>query len=157
MDKQKSGRVAAGLALILLGAALYILERSAGLDAAAVFFLIGGAFFVAYLYRREFGLLISAGVLLGFGAGTFLEQTRFNFGQPTLWGLGLGFISITVIGLIYERKSRWWPLIPGGILILLGLPRVGNAIDFLLANWPLALVLAGVILLISSFFRRGSG
>jgi len=157
MDKRNSGRVAAGLALIILGGALYVLERNAGLDAAALFFLIGGAFLAAYLYRREFGLLIPAGVLLGLGTGVFLEQTRYNFGQPNLWGLGLGFLSITVIGAIYERKNRWWPLIPGAVLIVLGLPRVGGAIDFLLANWPLALVLAGVIVLISGFFRRGSG
>ncbi len=155
MNKQQSGRVAAGLALILLGAALYILERNAGLDAAAVFFLIGGAFLAGYLYRREFGLLIPAGVLLGLGTGTVMEQTRFSYGQPTLWGLGLGFVSIYVIGLIYERKRRWWPLIPGGVLILLGLPRVGNVIDFLFANWPLVLVLAGVLILIGGL-RRGS-
>ena len=156
MNKQQRGRVAAGLALILLGAALYILERNAGLDAAAVFFLIGGAFLAGYLYRREFGLLIPAGVLLGLGAGTLLEQTRFNYGQPTLWGLGLGFVCIYLIGLVYERKGRWWPLIPGGVLILLGLPRVGNVIDFLFANWPLILVLVGVMILIGSFRRRSS-
>lgn len=156
MDNQKRGRVAAGLALIILGGALYVLERSTGLDKAALFFLIGGSFLAAYLYRREFGLLIPAGVLLGLGTGVFLEQTRYNFGQPNFWGLGLGFVSITVIGLIYERKNRWWPLIPGGVLILLGLPRVGSAIDFLLASWPLALVIAGVIVLLGGFFRRGS-
>jgi hypothetical protein len=156
MNKQQSGRVAAGLALILLGGVLYVLERNAGLDAAALFFLIGGAFLAGYLYRREFGLLIPAGVLLGLGTGTIVEQSRFNYGQPILWGLGLGFIFIYVIELIYERKGRWWPLIPGAVLVLLGLPRVGSVIDFLFANWPLVLVLAGVLILIGGL-RRSSG
>ena len=152
MNKQQSGRVAAGLALILLGAALYVLERNAGLDAAAVFFLIGGAFLAGYLYRREFGLLIPAGILLGLGTGTIMEQTRFNYGQPTLWGLGLGFVSIYVIGLIYERKGRWWPLIPGGVLILVGLPTGNQMINYVFTyGWPLGLVLVGVLVLFGKF------
>ena len=56
-----------GIALIVIGTVLYLLERSRGIDAAAVFLLVGSAFFAAYLYRREFGYLVAAGILLGLG------------------------------------------------------------------------------------------
>jgi hypothetical protein len=117
---------------------------------------MGSAFFAAYLYRREYGYLVPAGILLGLGTGTILGQTRYAFGDATLFGLGLGFIAIYVVSLLYERKNRWWPLIPGGVLILLNVPRVGDTVDFFFDNWPLILIIVGVLILLGAFRPRRS-
>jgi hypothetical protein len=154
MKTKRDRRMATGVFLILLGGAFYLLERSQGINAAAIFFIIGGAFFAAYLYRKEFGLLVPAGVLLGLGTGTAVNQTRYDFGNPVLWGLGLGFITIYVVSAIYERKNHWWPLIPGCILVLLGLPRVRSVVQYLFDNWPLILVVVGILFIAGGLLDR---
>ena len=158
MKTKRDRRMATGTFLILLGGAFFLLERSRGINAAAIFLIIGGAFFAAYLYRKDFGLLIPGGILLGLGAGTFAGQTRYAAGSnPTLWGLGLGFITIYVVSLIYERKNVWWPLIPGGILVLLGLPRIRGVVQYLFHNWPLILVLVGIFFIAGGLLDRIKG
>jgi hypothetical protein len=151
---ERKGRIAAGLTLIVLGGVLYLLERSVGIDSAAVLLIIGGAFLAYYFYKREYGFLVPACIMLGLGTGTVVSHTRYDYGQPTLWGLGLGFIAIFVIAWLYQRESHWWPLIPGGILVLLGLPRTKGIIDFLFDNWPLILVAVGILILIGAFRPR---
>ena len=157
MKTKRDRRIATGTFLILLGGAFFLLERSQGLNAAAIFLIIGGAFFAAYLYRREYGYLVPGGILLGLGAGTFIAQTRYDFGDPTLWGLGLGFITIYIVSLIFERKNLWWPLIPGCILVLLGLPRIRGVVEYLFDNWPLLLVVVGIFFLAGGFLDRFKG
>ena len=65
-------------------------------------------------------------------------------------GLGLGFVAIFLIAFLYERKSHWWPLIPGTVLILLGLRRMEEVFGWLLRNWPLILVIIGVLILLGA-------
>jgi len=143
-------RLIAGLTLILLGLALFALDRIEGLGQAAVFFLVGGAFLAAYLARREYGFLIPAGVLLGLGLGKIGRHGLLGFADnPLPFGLGCGFVSIWVIALLYQRRSPWWPLIPGAILILVGLPDTEVWLQAVRDNWPLLLVVAGVIVLLA--------
>ena len=139
MGRQRQQQVVAGLVLIGLGVALFFLNRDVGINTAAIFFLIGGAFLAAYFYRREYGFLIPGCILLGLGGGTV--------GGSRNLGLGLGFVAIFVIAFLYERKSHWWPLIPGTVLILLGLRRMEEVFSWLLRNWPLILVIIGVLIL----------
>jgi Na+/H+ antiporter NhaD/arsenite permease-like protein len=73
-------------------------------------------------------------------------------------GLGLGFIAIFVIQLIVARQSHWWPLIPGGILVLVGVaegfPQAHTLIE---KGWPLILVLIGLAILAGQFWpARGA-
>jgi len=151
MNKLEKQRLAAGLVLIVLGVLFYVLERSRGVDSAALILLIGSGLLAAYFYRREYRLLVPAGILLGLGLGALVGETRFAFGRTTLWGLGVGFVAIYVVALLYERKSAWWPLIPGGVLILLGLPISGRILSAIFRSWPLVLVLAGVLILLGGF------
>ncbi|HXV76066.1 MAG TPA: hypothetical protein VD788_07055 [Candidatus Polarisedimenticolaceae bacterium] len=149
-------RLISGMTLILLGAGLFWLHRSEGIGEAAVFFIVGGSFLAAYLYRRNYGLLVPAGILLGLGAGVVGRDSLFAFGQARLLGLGFGFVAIFVIALAYERKTAWWPLIPGAALILLGIPDTEKIFDFLHRNWPLLLVVAGVLVLFGAFGKPPS-
>jgi drug/metabolite transporter (DMT)-like permease len=157
MNKPEKHRLAAGLTLIVLGVVFYVLERSRGFDRAALLLIIGSGLLAAYLYWRQHKFLVPAGILLGLGVGFLVEETRYDFGRSTLWGLGLGFVAIYVVALAYERKSSWWPLIPGAVLILLGLPVSGGIVNTILRSWPLVLVLVGVLILISGFRGRPRG
>jgi hypothetical protein len=146
MGEQRRRQVYSGLALIALGLALYAVQRVEGLGRSAIFFLVGGAFLAAYFYRREFGLLIPAGLFGGIGVG-MLEPV------PMLVGIGGGFVAITIIALSYERRFEGWPLIPGAILILVGL-REMEILAYLVDHWPLLLVIAGVVILLGALGRR---
>lgn len=154
-----AGQIAAGVALIVLGGVLLFLER---LDSEAhvhlLFVLIGGIFVAGYLYKRAFGLLIPGALLLGIGGGLAFEDLHsapFVDGENVGLGLGLGFILIYVVSLLYERQNRWWPLIPGGFLVIASLPDfvwVDDVLDF----WPVAVMAVGVLLLFRAVTSRQS-
>ena len=151
------GQVAAGLALIALGGVLLFLERlESGAHGHLLFILIGGVFVAGYLYKRAFGLLIPGALLLGIGGGLAFEDLHsgpFVDGDNVALGLGLGFILIYVASLLYERQNRWWPLIPGGFLVIASLPDfvwVDDVLDF----WPVAVMAVGVLLLFRGVVSR---
>ncbi len=155
MSTTRRQRVTAGLALIALGLGLYWLHRVEGIGEAAVFFLVGGAFLAAYLYNRAYGFLVPAGIMLGMGAGMVGADSLLDLGRPQFLGLGFGFVLIFLIALLYERRSHWWPLIPGTLLILLGLPDADRIFSYLYRNWPLILVIAGALILLTALGRSG--
>ncbi|MYD21017.1 MAG: hypothetical protein F4X04_02135 [Holophagales bacterium] len=152
-----AGQIAAGLALIVLGGVLLFLERlDSGAHGYLLFILIGGVFVAGYLYKRAFGLLIPGALLLGIGGGLVFEDLHsgpFVDGDNVALGLGLGFILIYVASLLYERQNRWWPLIPGGFLVIASLPDfvwVDDVLDF----WPVAVMAVGVLLLFRGVVSR---
>ena len=154
MEEMQKRQLATGLMLIGVGLALYFLLRAQDhVGPLAVIFLLGAAFVAAYLYFKETGYLIPGCILLGFSSGYMWGETKLSFGNTTLIGIGAGFIGIYVIRLIYEKRSAWWPLIPGTILVLLGIGFTEDIVKWLFDNWPLILVLIGIILVISSFLR----
>ena len=152
-----AGQIAAGLALIALGGILLALERvDSGTHGHLLFILIGGVFVAAYLYRRAFGLLIPGGLLLGIGGGLAFEDLHsgpFGDGENVALGLGLGFILIYVVSVLYERRNRWWPLIPGGLLVIASLPEFIWMED-VLEYWPVAVIAVGVLLLFRTVVAR---
>ncbi|MYB17573.1 MAG: hypothetical protein F4Y16_01045 [Holophagales bacterium] len=152
-----AGQIAAGLALIVLGGVLLFLERlDSGAHGYLLFILIGGVFVAGYLYKRAFGLLIPGALLLGIGGGLVFEDLHsgpFVDGDNVALGLGLGFILIYVASLLYERQNRWWPLIPGGFLVIASLPEfvwVEDVLDF----WPVGVMAVGVLLLFRGVASR---
>lgn len=157
MIRSDQRRIIAGAALIVIGLLLFWAERvEQGVSAGALFFLIGSVFLGAYLYRREYGFLVPACILLGLGAWRVAERLT-ELGNPLYFGLGLGFVAIFVIGRIYEGKSDWWPLISGGVLLLLAIGRIGEVVEFFFDHWPLALVLIGVLVVLRGFRERRAG
>jgi hypothetical protein len=153
MDELSKRQLVSGLLLIAVGAVMYyVLRAQDHLSIAALLVLLGTAFVGAYLYYRNYGYLVPGCLLCGFGAGRMWSATTFSVGDPTMIGLGAGFIAIYLVALLYQRKSPWWPLIPGCLLLLLGLGFKGG-IQYLFENWPLILILVGVILVVSAFVR----
>jgi hypothetical protein len=103
-------------------------------------------------------LVIPGCILLGLGLGSVGGSSISSVSEDTfvLLGLGVGFIAIWVIPLVYEGKSIWWPLIPGAILIVVGLAEGSESIEKLLeVGWPLILVLIGLLILAGAFGLTG--
>ena len=155
MAASQRSRIFAGVLLIVLGLGLYGLQYLEPLGQSATLLVLGGVFIAAYLYTRSYGLLIPGGILLGLGIGSYGERHFYIWGEFSKIGLGIGFILIYLIALLYERKSHWWPLIPGTILILLGLNRWNRVWTYLFSDgWPLILVIVGVLILLGALGRR---
>jgi len=75
--------------------------------------------------------------------------------NPWQVGLGAGFVAIFLIALVYEKQSHWWPLIPGGILLVTAFSIGDELMNFLFSGgWPLVLVIIGVVIVIGSFTKR---
>lgn len=131
---------------------------------------IGLIFLAAFLVKREYGYLIPGCIVSGVGVGILLEMAVGDpwSGSVVLFSIGGGFIAIWVASMLVRMADKdwphgeskdagdalWWPLIPGGILILIGLVVLADGSD-LLQWWPLLLIGAGIIVLLSALRRRG--
>ncbi len=155
MDKNRRSRIVSGITLIGIGLLLFWLTRVEDIADSVLFFVIGSLFLGAYLYSKNYGLLIPGCLLLGLGAGTLLERMN-RLDEPWQIGLGAGFVAIFVISLLYEKRAHWWPLIPGSILLLSAFALGEDLMRFLFSGgWPLVLVAIGVLIVLGSFRKRG--
>jgi hypothetical protein len=151
------GQVTGGLLLIGVGAALLALQNNTELG-RAVPLAIGVVLLVAFLATRQYGFLVPGGILSGVGSGILLvsDDPTGTRGPLFLLALGLGFISIWVLGLLFRvREHHWWPLIPGGILVTIGtLTVIGSEAAGILDSWPVVLIVIGVLVLGQAYTRR---
>ncbi len=154
MNRSKRQSISAGVALIGLGLALFVLMQFRDFGQSAMFFLVGGAFLAGYFFKREFGLLIPACLVLGIGMGRLGRDSFLADYNSVLIGLGGGFLAITMFALLYERRFYSWPLIPGSALILLTLLGAGRLVPIFRDYWPLLLVVAGAAILIGALFQK---
>jgi len=134
--------------------------------------LIGLAFLAGFIARREYGFLVAGCIISGVGVGVVLVNAVDGqwSGSLMLLSIAGGFATIWLISLIMQtvdrdwprgpsrdaRRALWWPLIPGGILGLVALvvlAEEGFGSD-VLRWWPLLLIGAGVLVLLSSLARR---
>lgn len=159
---ERQGGLAAGIILILIGVALLL--ANLGLFEPAIFIVaLGASFLVAYIFWRNLGFLIPGMILIWLGSAIALVESDVlpvqNDGSIILISLGLAFISIYAF---MGRRRHWWPLIPGGILIILGILILLVAEDILpltatqTFNIILAatLILVGIWLIIRRFYAR---
>jgi hypothetical protein len=149
------GRSFAGVMLVAIGVALLLIDLT-GVGGVAVVLLGGLAFLATYLATRSYGFLVPGGILTGFGAALVAQDLGF-VADVTLIGLGAGFLLIPLVQLLTgadRQPGWWWPLIPGGILVALGLIEYlqGSAAGLVL---PGVLIIAGLAFLLSAA-RRGS-
>ncbi len=157
MENQNRGRMIAGAVLILLGIAFFAMQFFGELGASAILFAVGLIFLVAYFYTRTYGFLIPGCILAGLALGQIAAQGGlFSFMGLSGIGLGFGFIAIFLIDWVYTRNFRWWPLIPGGIIVVSGIASANENLQALLAKgWPLILVVIGLLILAGAFGLTG--
>ena len=155
MDQTTKSRLTTGVMLILLGLALYGMREFGHLGKSFLLLGCGAMFIIGYLSTRTYALLVVGGVLFGLGFGYFGEARDFVLGDFWKVGLGIGFVLIWLIALLYERCSHWWPLVPGTVLILLGFETWGRVWRFLVSDgWPLILVILGVLFVLGAMGRK---
>lgn len=146
-------RMVPGVILIALGV-LFLIAQRINVGGEAVVAAIGLAFLVAYWLTRNYGLLVPGGIMTGLGIGIIYEVRSNAGGAPVLLGLGLGFVGIYVVDAAVRRASwGWWPLIPGGVLTLIGLLLASGQtglVGTIGRWWPAVLILIGLW-----FLQRG--
>ena len=96
-------------------------------------------------------LLVPGCILLGIGIGNVGRGSFLSFGESSSLGLAFGFIAIYVIARLYEGRTQWWPLIPGGVMLIMAVPSGHKLASYLWGHWQLLLVLVGVLILIGAF------
>ncbi len=156
-----------GVVLIAIGLLLLaeqVLGRYLGemrglfvLPALGIVFLAWGS------VSRKVGLLIPGGILSGLGLGAILVQGPLaNFSEEATGGVFLlcfasGWLLITIFSALFARCTVLWPLIPGGIMALIGDGLLAGAeglvaLTFLNNAWPVALIAVGLYMIL---WRRG--
>jgi hypothetical protein len=116
---------------------------------------IGIAFLVAYTLTRQYGFLVPGGILSGAGAGVLASSllNGLDGGPYVVIGGGIGFLLIFCVDMLVSRHTmRWWPVIPGGLMVLIGAGSAGENQGFIkqLEIWsPLLLIAVGVLILIA--------
>ncbi|MDQ2673734.1 MAG: hypothetical protein M3Y40_03690 [Chloroflexota bacterium] len=144
--------VVPGLILIGLGVLFGIVQLTAVGGEAAVA-VIGGGLLIGYAFTRHYGYLVPGGILTGLGIGIIWQaQVLDDAGGAVLVGLGTGFLTVYLIDLFVRRgRALWWPIIPGGITLTIGLlleTGRGGTLAGTAPLWPIALVVIGAALLL---------
>lgn len=117
--------IAGGVILILAGVASLL---SLWLDISMyIVLMIGVGMLALGVISRSNGWIIPGGVLCGIGLGILVFEGPWKLplaDQPRsgifLMCFALGWFLITLLTSLVNRKTLWWPLIPGGIMAVLG-------------------------------------
>jgi hypothetical protein len=146
-------RLVPGLLLIALGC-IFLLGQYFEFGPALFLIILGIAFLVPSFISRSDAMLIPGCILIGIGLGLAFDRPPLGTAVAVPIGLGLGFLAIFVIQLVTFRQSHWWPLIPGFILIFIGvLEGIPQAELLIKKGWPLILVLIGLLMLGGQYWR----
>jgi len=120
--------------------------------------LIGVGLMGAFAYTHQYGYLIPGSIMTGLGAGIVISETVTlsndeATGGVIVLGLGIGFLAIWAIGgIVHVAQHHWWPLIPGGILAVVGVALlIGNQAIQLLDYWGVAVIAVGLFVLWRAF------
>ena len=153
--QDRTRRLVAGAILVIAGLGLLLLQALDELGDAGVLFVIGSVFIAGYAMRRTYGLLVAGSIILGVGLGQLGERLLDTTGDVTVIGIGIGFAMIYVIDRLTDGEAHWWPLIPAGILLVIGISSLGGAFgDLATLIWPALLIVAGLVLVVSASRRR---
>ncbi|MBC7259722.1 MAG: hypothetical protein H5T65_10790 [Chloroflexi bacterium] len=124
--KRLDVRLVFGAVLVLAGL-LFLLDNLGVLAGAgdlfwAALFAVGGAAFL-YRYatdRMHWWALIPGFTLLGLAAVIALEALPLGDTGAISGGIFLGAIGLAFWAIYLTRRDFWWALIPGGVLVTLG-------------------------------------
>lgn len=123
---------------------------------------IGIVFLLWGMQKRVIGLLIPGLLVSTIGSGVYIawnDTTEANGLQQTgtmlVW-FAMGWILITIVSKIFSKSFIWWPLIPGGVLAMVGLGlyiggNPDNALGFVQNTGSIGLILFGVYLILLKY------
>jgi uncharacterized membrane protein (DUF485 family) len=157
--RRERNRYAGGIVLILLGVFLLVGQITSwnvswlGLAGLAAIFLVWG------LIVRTFGLLIPGSILAGIALGAALTEEVFpvltneKSAGVFLLAFASGWGLMALLSIFTQGGFRWWPLIPGGIIALVGAtlfagPHGVVLLSYMNYLWPLVLIGLGIFVLL---------
>ena len=145
-----------GLVLLIV-AGWALLDRYTSFNAQLAVPLLLGVIFTGWsLVTREWGLLVPGGILTGIGAGVlFARSTDLSRVVDSGWFLlcfAGGWVLITVLSATHFKRRVLWPLIPAGVLGVIGashlaVPEVQRGVRVIQDFWPWALLIVAAWLL----------
>jgi hypothetical protein len=156
--RQNWWAVIPGMVLLSLGVLILLGGFAPGLaDVVGGAIFLGGisvAFWlVFFLTPQNWWAIIPAGVLMTLAAVTVIPDTAsIETGGIFFLGLALTFLALALIPV--EGKRMTWPLIPGGILFVMGIMLLLTQTDLINFIWPVALILIGLFLVLRPYLRR---
>ena len=120
---------------------------------------LGLSFLAWGLAEKLFGLVIPGCLVLGAGSGVYLAWgNSLEVNELAKTGLmlvcfALAWLLITVCSKLLTDKFVWWPLIPGGVIAMVGWGlyiggNPGNAVNFIGNTTSIGLILFGFYLLV---------
>jgi len=142
-------RSVGGLVLIAIGVIIVISRLIPG-TGDYVLLAVGLTCLVAFLYTREYGYAVAAGIVTGFGAGVILSSYASdpNDGMVFMLCLAGGFLAVWILGFLADPPERNpWPLIPAAIFAAIGISIATDTpglIDWLIVAVAIVLVAAGL-------------
>lgn len=155
-NTRKSGAYVGATLLIVIGAvALFANLVGSTYVYESIPLAIGLAFGVAYMFTRHYGFLVPAGILTGVGSGVLTSSllNATDNGTYIVVAIGLGFLGIYAVDVLVSGTAiRWWPLIPGGLMLLVGTGMASQSEGLVrqLQVWAPALLIAlGVLILLT--------
>ena len=147
-----------GSVLVVVGTVLLAGRASDVVAAGGAALCIGLGLLTWWAFNGNYGLLVPAGALTGLGLGQMLGESGF-YGNAVALGVGVGFLAIFALdSLRRRRRSSFWPLIPGVVLVAAGLlEHTSDWWDALGGfGWPLLLIVVGLIIVGGALSRRGT-
>lgn len=152
------------LVAIFLGLGYLFSIRTAGLlDYIWILSLAISLVFLAWgLFTRKIALIIPGALLATIGTGVYVAWSEASStgglkdtGIMLVW-FALGWILVTILSRVIEKRFLWWPLIPGGVLLTVGTGLyIGgdpeNTLGFLGNTGSIGLILLGVYLILLKF------
>lgn len=164
MAGKKGSGLALGVVLIAVGSILMVTRLAPVQTAPAWLLGLGLALSLIAILQRRYAPLVGGMVLLGIGAGMVLGDLHALGLSIRAWrliALGLGFVGVFALGALIGLGKRWWPLVPGVILIALGaapflrdLLFIPPEIEIAMRTWwPAVLVLGGLVVVVRALRR----
>ena len=147
-----------GLVLLSLGATILLDDYAPGIaDRLGGGIFLGGiglAFWLVYfLAPANWWAIIPGGVLVTLGVVASLDNVSgLDTGGIFFFGLAATFGLLALVRV--DGRRMGWPLIPAGILFVMGLLITASASNLVNFVWPVAIIGVGVFLLVRSFMRR---
>jgi hypothetical protein len=161
-QSRATGSYVGAIILIVIGVAALVANLGGSKYVEeSVLLVLGAAFLVAYAFQRRYGYLVPGGIMTGFGAGVLASSLAgaTDGGPYAVIGGGLGFLLIFAVDLLVARVStRWWPVIPGGVLVLAGTAMSAGNDQYVhqLQVWsPVLLIALGLAILLARLRPAG--
>lgn len=144
-----------GLILLGLAGTVFVSTFFPDYSTLAGSFFLGSAglgFWIIYLTNREFWwAIIPGGVLFTLAAISGLDEYVSDDVGGGVFFLGLSLTFFLLVLLAQPRKNFWWAYIPAVVLFVMGVIIIGPLQTIFNYIWPVALILAGGLLLFRNF------